>query len=300
MLKQLVILNSTTYGKATIRFDDCDSIQLVGPNNIGKSTLVFSLNFLFIIDGKKMTFVDNKTGDKETIHHYFPSPNNSYIIFEIYKQRYYCILLKRNIDGEVEYFRFDHEYRDELFLKRENDQQIVLNFEDLREQLINSGITLYPFKDKREVFNYVYQRGKRNNAVVWLADTVTSDGLSNNFSKIYRYLINSKLITNPKLKEALIIADNRDKEGINFSQKSKKDIIDLMRVNDEIRVISSIKKDFIEFREAVNLYLAKAIILLLNLLLLNNCLNEVICFNRLLRFYLFHKIKFYITIFIFS
>lgn len=257
MLKRLVILNSNTYGKATIRLDDCDSIQLVGPNNIGKSTLIFALNFLFIIDGKKMTFVDNKPGDKETVHHYFPSPVNSYIVFEIFKQRYYCILLKRNNDGEVEYYRFDHEYSEELFLKTENNQQTVLKFDDFRTQLINSGIQLHTFKDKREVFNFVYQRGKRNNGVVWLEDSVMSDGLSNNFSKVYRYLINSKLITNKALKEALIVADNRDKEGINFSQKSKKDINDLLRVNEEIKATSSIQKDFIEFRETVNQYKAK-------------------------------------------
>ncbi len=85
MLKRIVILNSATYGKAIVRLDDCDSIQLAGPNRVGKSTFIFALNFLFIIDGKKMTFVGDKPGDKETIHHYFPSPIDSYIIFEIFK-----------------------------------------------------------------------------------------------------------------------------------------------------------------------------------------------------------------------
>jgi hypothetical protein len=258
MLNRIIILNSSTYGKATIRLDDCDSIQLVGPNNVGKSTLIFTLNFLFVIDGKKMTFVDNKTGDKETIHHYFPNPTNSYIIFEVFKQRYYCILLKRNSEGEIEYYKFDHEYNDKFFIRNENNTQIILKFEELRSQLIETGVQLQTFKDKREIFNFVYQRGKKNNGVVWLEDSVMSDGLSNNFSKVYRYLINSKLITNPTLKEALIIADNRDKEVLNFLQKSKKDINDLLRVNDEIKAISSIQKDFIEFREMVNQYKAKS------------------------------------------
>lgn len=261
MLTRIVILNSNTYGKAIVRLDDCDSIQLVGPNNVGKSTLIFTLNFLFIIDGKKMTFVDNKTGDKETIHHYLPSPVNSYIIFEIFKQRYYSILIKRNNDGELEYYKFDHEYQDEFFIKTENNQQTILKFEDFRTQLIEAGITLQPFKDKREVFSFVYQRGKRNNGVVWLEDNVMTDGLSNNFSKIYRYLINSKLITNKSLKESLIIANNKDKEGLNFSQKSKKDINDLLRVNEEIKIIASIQREFIEFREVVNQYKAKRKIL---------------------------------------
>jgi hypothetical protein len=261
MLKRIVILNSATYGKAIVRLDDCDSIQLAGPNRVGKSTFIFALNFLFVIDGKKMTFVGDKTGDKVTIHHYFPSPINSYIVFEIFKQRYYCILIKRNNDGELEYYKFDHEYRDDFFIKRENKQQTILKFEDFQAQLLQSGVMLQSFKDKREVFNFVYQRGKKNNGVVWLEDNIMTDGLSNNFSKIYRYLINSKLITNPTLKEALIIADNRDKEVLNFSQKSKKDINDLLRVNDEIKIISSIHNEFLQFREVVNQYKAKRNIL---------------------------------------
>jgi hypothetical protein len=208
-----------------------------------------------------MTFVDNKTGDKETIHHYLPSPVNSYIIFEIFKQRYYSILLKRNNDGELEYYKFDHEYRDEFFIETKTGQQTILKFEDFRGQLLKAGITLQPFRDKREVFSFVYQRGKRNNGVVWLEDNVMSDGLSNNFSKVYRYLINSKLITNPALKESLIIANNKDKEVLNFSQKSKKDINDLLRVNEEIKTISGIQKEFIEFREVVSQYKARTKIL---------------------------------------
>jgi len=257
MITRIVILNSATYGKAAIRFDDCDSIQLVGPNNIGKSTLVFALNFLLIVDGKKMTFVDNKTGDKETIHHYLPTPINSYIVFEVFKHKYYCILLKRNNEGEVEYYKFDGEYSDDLFTRNVKGQQNILKFDDLKSHMANSGIELTHFKDKREVFQFVYQRGKRNDGVVWLEDNVVSDGLSNNFSKIYRYLINSKLINNKTLKEALIVADNRDKEGIDFSHRSKKDINDLLRVNDEIKAVSGIQKEFLEFREVVDTYRVK-------------------------------------------
>ena len=67
MLTRLVILNSNTFGKAIVRLDDCDSIQFAGPNNVGKSTLVYSLNFLFIIDGKKMTLVVTLADSKEEV-----------------------------------------------------------------------------------------------------------------------------------------------------------------------------------------------------------------------------------------
>ncbi|HOZ14236.1 MAG TPA: hypothetical protein PK784_05570 [Tenuifilaceae bacterium] len=255
MVKRIVILNSGVYGKASVRLDDCNSIQLVGPNNIGKSTLIYTLNYLFIIDGRKMSFSGNRS-EKDTLHYYFPNQTNSFLIFEIYKHRYYCILIKRGEDG-LEYYKIDSDYKEELFLETQDKQQKVLKFEEVRRNIITKGIDLYQFRDKKEVFNFIYQRGKRSNAAIWLEDSVVSDGLSNNFSKVYRYLIDSKLITNKTLKDTLIIADNRDKEGINFSQKDRKDIVNLLKANDEIKVFESIKSDFHQFREIVSLHKAK-------------------------------------------
>ncbi|MBC7382739.1 MAG: hypothetical protein H7296_07040 [Bacteroidia bacterium] len=255
MLTSLTILNSKVYGKAEIRLNDCDSLQLVGPNNIGKSTLIYALNFLFIIDGNKMTFSGQRRGDKETLHHYFPNPNQSYIVFEIFKKSYYCILVKRNSDSDLEYYRFNSEYKESYFVDADKR---LLKFDEVQEAMIAQGMELMPFKDKREVFNTVYQRGRRNNGVVWLDENVKTDGLSNNFSRIYRYLINTKLITNKNLKEALIVADNRENEVLNFSQKNKKDIIDLRKINNEIRNLKSVKNEFDDFREVVSQYSAKA------------------------------------------
>jgi DNA repair exonuclease SbcCD ATPase subunit len=257
MLTKLVILNSKVYGKAEVRFDDIDSLQLVGPNNIGKSTLIYALNFLFVIDGSKMSFSGNRKGDKETIHHYFPNPNQSYILFEIKKTRNYCILLKRDVDGEIEYYELDAPYSDSMFFEGDKNTQRLLKFEELKARLTELGIAYSQYKNKSEVLSAVYQRGRQNDAAVWLEENVKTDGLTNSFSKVYRYLINSKLINNKTLKEALIIADNREHEVLNFSQKNKKDISDLLKLNDEIKAVKSIQKEFEVFRETVNQYKAK-------------------------------------------
>ncbi|MFN4853617.1 MAG: hypothetical protein ACK5JC_04265, partial [Bacteroidota bacterium] len=247
MLTRIAVLNSKVYGKAELRLDDCDSLQLVGPNNIGKSTLIYALNFLFIIDGNKMSFSGQRKGDKETIHHYFPTPNQSYIIFEIQKGITYCILVKRDSEGELEYFRLETPYRDDLFFTRDNGLQRILKFDEVKERLQALGVVHNQYRNKTEVLNTVYQRGKDNNAAVWLEETVKTDGLSNNFSKIYRYLINTKLITNKTLKQALIIADNRENDGVNFLQKNKRDIVALRRINDEIKAIKEVKEEFYTF-----------------------------------------------------
>ena len=258
MITRIIGINTSTYVNAEMRLDDCDSLQLVGPNNVGKSTLIYTLNFLFIVDGSKMSFSGQRRGDKETIHHYFPTHNQSYIIFEIKKNdSNYCILVKRDSDGELEYFRFTGEYNSDNFFKSEGAHQRIRKWDEVQDELKTAGVELYLFKSKTEVFNTVYSRGRKNDAVIWLEDSVRTDGLSNNFSKVYRYLINSKLITNKTLKESLIVADNRENEGLSFSQKNKKDINDLLRINEEIRTVKSIQKEFEDFREVVNLFKAK-------------------------------------------
>ena len=263
MLKRLIILNSDIYSKADIELDNCNSLQIVGPNNIGKSTLIYALNFLFIIDGREMTFSGNRTGDKTTFNHYFPSINSSFIIFEIFKNRYYSILVKKNAEGNLDYYKIDSEYKEELYFMETANGQKIRKFDSLLSELTTNGIEHSKFSNRRDVFNFVYQKGKRNNGVVWLNQSVNQDGrgISNNFSKIYKYLINSKLINNDSLKESLIIADNKENESVSFSKKNQKDVQTLLKHNRDIKVIKSIQRSFSDFKELVNQYKGKSAIL---------------------------------------
>jgi energy-coupling factor transporter ATP-binding protein EcfA2/thiol-disulfide isomerase/thioredoxin len=259
MLKRLVILNSDIYSKANIELADCDSLQIVGPNNIGKSTLIYALNFLYIIDGKQMTFSGNRTGDKTTFNHYFPSISSSYIVFEIFKKKYYCILVKKNAEGSLDYYKIDSDFKEEQYFKQLPEGQTLKKFDSLLADFSSSGVEHTKFPNRRDLFNFVYQKGRKNNGVVWLNESSSQDQreITNNFSKIYRYLINSKLIDNKTLKESLIIADNKENEQVEFSKKNQKDIQTLLKHNREIKVIKSIQKSFGDFKESVNQYKAK-------------------------------------------
>jgi len=259
MITRLVLLNSDIYSKADIELKDADAIQLVGPNNIGKSTLIYALNFLFIVDGKKMIFSGKRSGDKNTIHHYFPKHNKSFLIFEIFKNRYYSILVKRTVEGDLEYYKIDNEYNESLFINQDN--QRLYSIQEIQANHLANNIAFTKFKDKREVFNFIYKSGKNNNAVVWLDSNVKSDGLSNNFSKIYKYLIYSKDIDNNVLKDSLIVADKREKERIIFTKKSQQEIIRLLSINKEIKNIKNIKDDFSAFKDFYQQYKATSKIL---------------------------------------
>jgi hypothetical protein len=263
MLNRLIILNSEIYSKADIELANCDSLQIVGPNNIGKSTLIYALNFLFIIDGREMTFSGKQKGDKATIDWYFPTINTSFIIFEVFKKRYYSILIKKNAEGTLDYYKIDSEYKEEFYFKEIDKGQKLRKFNDLLSEFKSKGIEFTKFTNRRDIFNFVYQKGKGNNGVVWLDKNVSQDGrgISNNFSKIYKYLINSKLIDNDSLKESLIIADNRENEKVSFSKKNQNDIRILLRHNRDIKIIRSIQKSFLDFKELINQYSGKSTIL---------------------------------------
>ena len=192
MLRKVALLNTKVFGKAEITLDDCDSLQLVGPNNIGKSTLIYALNFLFVVDGSKMSFSGQRKGDKETIHHYFPSATQSFIIFEINKLGSYCILVKRDNEGELEYYRINSAYDETMFFEGEGTLQRVYRWDEVKERMTERGVSIEQFRNKAGGFNTVYQRGIHNTAAGWLDDNVKSDGRSNNVSKIYGYLLDTK------------------------------------------------------------------------------------------------------------
>jgi len=172
MLTRITLINSKGYGKAELKLDDCDSLQLVGPNNIGKSTLIYALNFLFIVDGQKMSFSGQRKGDKETIHHYFPTHNKSFLVFEVNKMGFYCILTKRNTDGELEYYKIDSEYNENYFFETEGTHQRVKNFDEIIAHITEKGIPHTKFANKSDVFNHVYHSCTRNNIFICAKETV--------------------------------------------------------------------------------------------------------------------------------
>ena len=75
-LARLIVIHSGKYDYACVDTDS--SLHLVGPNNVGKTSLISLLQFLYIDDQRKMHFSRNL---ETTRRYYFPDPY-SYVIFE--------------------------------------------------------------------------------------------------------------------------------------------------------------------------------------------------------------------------
>ncbi len=259
MLSKIIILNSAIYAKAVVILDS-PSIQIVANNNTGKSSFINTLNFLFIIAKKKMEFGDHEW--KETLNHYFPQPNTSCILFEIFVsgRGYKCVLVNRNTSSDdVNYYIVEREWAflDTIFFS--NDGELI-NFQNFRKELISQGINTEQV-ERDKLFDKVYSSLATNYPVVQITSHVRRQGrsLENSFTRIYKYLISPKSIDSEALKEALITADNRQNESlIVFADSIQKDsIVILKNHNEEIQKLKSIEFSFKEFKQVYKNYLEK-------------------------------------------
>ncbi|MFY0664100.1 MAG: hypothetical protein JXQ97_05715 [Natronospirillum sp.] len=76
--QRLVLLGSAGYQRAELPLDD--AVSLIAPNNTGKTSLINALQFLLIIDRRRMDFGSHEW-DK-TRKFYFPN-NSAYILLEV-------------------------------------------------------------------------------------------------------------------------------------------------------------------------------------------------------------------------
>lgn len=75
--QRLILINSSVYEYAEVEL--AGTLQIVGPNNIGKTTLIKTLQFLYLNDRRHMDF--GAHSPEQTREFYFPN-QYSYILFE--------------------------------------------------------------------------------------------------------------------------------------------------------------------------------------------------------------------------
>jgi hypothetical protein len=134
---RLVAINSGNYSFANI--DLTKPVHLAAPNNRGKSTLVNSLQFLYIDDFTKMKF--GHRSHEDTRRHYFGA-DRSYLIFECLTTSGIQCMLVRGLSnlrgGQFERYVYDGEFRDADFL----DDGEIRSFESIRNRLADRHLAL--------------------------------------------------------------------------------------------------------------------------------------------------------------
>jgi len=102
--QRLVLLGSAGYRRAELPLDD--SVSLIAPNNTGKTSLINALQFLLIIDRRRMDFGAHEF-DK-TRRFYFPN-NSAYILLEVSLPQTGTVVLGcvgKGVSHDYEYFAY--------------------------------------------------------------------------------------------------------------------------------------------------------------------------------------------------
>jgi len=104
--QKLILIGAGRYDYAEVELSG--SLQIVGPNNTGKTTLINTLQFLYLDDRRHMDF--GSYTPEQTRDYYFPN-QYSYVLFECLGARGQCVLGWRGQSkasgGEPERFTFE-------------------------------------------------------------------------------------------------------------------------------------------------------------------------------------------------
>jgi hypothetical protein len=248
MLNRIVIINSELYAKASIHIGDNASIQIAAENNVGKSSFLNTLNFLYITDKDQMRFEDNRKLSDSMKHYFDGTSLHSFIVFEIFKNGYYCILVKATPENTIEYYKINGEYKENFFIQTSADGFKAKKWENILQELTNDNPTEPPTLLKsEELYNLVYNSDKNKNPVVWIKREVKRKGRahSNSFTDIYKHLIKTSEINEKSFKNALLIADNKQDVSLNvFTSSSFDKINEFEKKKTNLLNLTAVRPDF--------------------------------------------------------
>jgi hypothetical protein len=248
MLNRIVIINSGLYAKAAIFLGDTNSIQLVAESNVGKSSFLNTLNFLYITDKDRMCFDGNRTLS-DSMKHYFEDSSTSYILFEIFNNGYYCILVKATYEKVIEYYKINGEYQENYFIETTKDGFKPKKWDKVIQDLTIDNPTDVPQKlSNEELYNLIYNSDNRKNPVVLINNNKVKrkgKSLSNSFTDIYKHLIKTSEITEKSFKNSLLVADSRQDTKLDvFSSASSDKIEKLENQKAHLNCLHAVKGDF--------------------------------------------------------
>lgn len=255
MLHKVIIINSELYAKAEILLGDTQSIQLVGQNNVGKSSLVNTLNFLYITEAGQMRFEGNRRL-KDSLKHYFPTLHQSYIIFEIKGQTTYSILVKRTKDNDIAHYYIPHGYDEKLFFITTKEGKQVLPFDELLQKMLTQGIE-YKALNRDELYHQVYSDERTQDPVLLLSKErrTRKRGRTNTFAQLYKHLIHSIKISADDLTDMLVDASHTDIKPLSiFAESGSTHLNELERLEKKAEKLKQIKPQFEQLKQAQTLF----------------------------------------------
>ncbi len=200
--ERLVMINSGKFSYAEV--DLSSPLHLVGQNNVGKTTLISTLQFLYIVNQKQMSF--SRSMD-ETRRYYFPD-TKSYILFECVTSTGYMVMGVRGLGvlkgNEFERFVYRGGYEKSDFIHSETGE--VKSFDEIARDL--STRDYCPLKP-HELRDSLTGTGRGNVPVLGIVPVKNRNDYEK-FRKIFRNLLHLAHLSQEDLKKFLIDVNGAD------------------------------------------------------------------------------------------
>ncbi len=156
--QRLVLLNSAGYQRAELPLDA--SVSLVAPNNTGKTSLINALQFLLIVDKRRMDFGANDADKSRRF--YFPH-NSAYILLEVFLPDAGTVVLGcvgKGVSHDYEYFAYQGALNVEDY--RLSDGSLVTQ-QQLKTQLLQHEKLVFSYSSS-EFTDVLYGKRKKRAA----------------------------------------------------------------------------------------------------------------------------------------
>lgn len=212
-VKRIIFIRAGRYDYAELELGK--SAHLVGDNNVGKTSLIEALQFLYIGNFNEMKFGNYKWD--ETQRYYFNS-DQSYILFECMtnKGKYVTVGLHgRGVlqSYNVERFTYSGQYQKNMFVLADNH---VRPFDDVKMKLDDDArhFRILEAKDIRASVLGTIDDAQISLGIVPLRD----EGKYGKFSHLFRNLLRLNNMTQQDIKETLLeVHDQFRKKEINLA-----------------------------------------------------------------------------------
>ena len=196
--QKIILINSGRYRYAEVELSG--ALQIVGPNNTGKTTLINTLQFLYLDDRRNMDF--GSYTPEQTREFYFPS-QYSYVLFECLGSQGVCVLgwrgQSKTHGGDPERFCYLGGYDESDFLDEKHQ---------VREPLdVNARLALKQFKsirsaqEHRELLLAATGSGARGLGIVSLRDPDKYP----QFRETLKNLLTLNAITQEQMRDRLLM-----------------------------------------------------------------------------------------------
>lgn len=157
--QRLALLGSAGYQRAELPLDD--AVSLIAPNNTGKTSLINALQFLLIIDRRRMDFGSHEW-DK-TRKFYFPN-NSAYILLEVMLPQSGTVVfgcVGKGASNDYVYFAYRGELKLDDFRQAEGT---LVQQPDLINHLADKGRTVFQY-DAPDFAKLIYGGSQKRRSV---------------------------------------------------------------------------------------------------------------------------------------